>query len=378
MSTAMNPVLVLGMHRSGTSYLASILCSLGVPMGDSLVAAGEGNPHGHFEDLEIVEFHERLLKKRAAANPRIIARSTMVTEWSDRGFSPEEAEEAEELLAARQRSGLWGWKDPRTALFLDGWQGLRKGLRGIVIYRHPWSVHDSLLRRDQWEIFFNPFQVLRSYEIHNQALLEAVRRDRGRFLLLNADRAFADAQELRKRLQGFLGSALNAGGAWPPFHRSDFRTTRFSPVADEALEWVAPGAARAYCELNEMADLPAADPVGTAADSGARQTLAKLREFAQSWGAGATGMFLPMLEGLVFGKSSEQVAEARARLFARFCADQNGKNAWIEDLVAGNVQLAQVAEKASGDWEAQCAISRKLMAEVERLREANSSSGSPA
>ena len=59
-------VLVLGMHRSGTSLCSHILSALGVDMADKIPGPGNtspapDNPRGHWERWEIVEFHDRIL-----------------------------------------------------------------------------------------------------------------------------------------------------------------------------------------------------------------------------------------------------------------------------------------------------------------------------
>ena len=59
-------VMVLGMHRSGTSLCSHILSALGIDMTDSapgpgLEAPGEDNPKGHWERWEVVGFHDRIL-----------------------------------------------------------------------------------------------------------------------------------------------------------------------------------------------------------------------------------------------------------------------------------------------------------------------------
>ena len=58
------PLLILGMHRSGTSLLAALLEDWGVHIGETLVGADVGNPRGHFEDRDILDFHTRALASR--------------------------------------------------------------------------------------------------------------------------------------------------------------------------------------------------------------------------------------------------------------------------------------------------------------------------
>ena len=47
-------VIVLGMHRSGTSLIASILHLSGISMGKEFLRPDNGNPGGYFEDLEFL------------------------------------------------------------------------------------------------------------------------------------------------------------------------------------------------------------------------------------------------------------------------------------------------------------------------------------
>src|SRR5271155_6002863 len=54
-------VLVLGMHRSGTSAVARGLQMLGVYLGNDFLCAKPDNPRGYWEDRNIYDINERLL-----------------------------------------------------------------------------------------------------------------------------------------------------------------------------------------------------------------------------------------------------------------------------------------------------------------------------
>ena len=54
-------VVVLGMHRSGTSLCSHLLARLGIDMADD-PAAQPSNPKGHWERPEIVQRHDRILE----------------------------------------------------------------------------------------------------------------------------------------------------------------------------------------------------------------------------------------------------------------------------------------------------------------------------
>ena len=51
-------IVVLGMHRSGTSVLMGVLSMLGVELGLNLMAPTEGNPRGYFENQSICELND--------------------------------------------------------------------------------------------------------------------------------------------------------------------------------------------------------------------------------------------------------------------------------------------------------------------------------
>src|SRR4051794_27736950 len=55
-------VLVLGMHRSGTSAMAGALALCGFATGSDLMPAAADNPKGFWEHAGVVAIHERLLR----------------------------------------------------------------------------------------------------------------------------------------------------------------------------------------------------------------------------------------------------------------------------------------------------------------------------
>ena len=137
------PVAIVGMHRSGTSLVAGLLAQAGLPLGEELLGANAHNPHGNHEDTAFLALHDRLL----AANG---------TDWTLAG-APDELvlpdglrDEAVRLATARgeaARGGAWGWKDPRTTVFLPLWEELLPDLRVVVVFRRAATVAASLRRR---------------------------------------------------------------------------------------------------------------------------------------------------------------------------------------------------------------------------------------
>ncbi|TXF90948.1 hypothetical protein FUA23_03875 [Neolewinella aurantiaca] len=133
-------LMLLGMHRSGTSLMGQWLANCGLHLGEEMLGKSASNKFGHFEDRDFLEFHRALL---AHNNLDYDVGEKMSIEI------PTEFEvEAEKLIEAKNNeNGQWGWKEPRTCLFLDFWDEKIPGAKSLVIYRDYENVVDSLLRR---------------------------------------------------------------------------------------------------------------------------------------------------------------------------------------------------------------------------------------
>jgi hypothetical protein len=167
-------LVVTGMHRSGTSLLASLAAAAGVDMGTRLLPASTGNHRGHFEDLDFVRFHEACLERRGCGPLRPPAGG--VPELDD-----DEARRAAALINARAGKPMWGWKDPRTSLFMAVWDALLPDPFYLLVYRHPAEVALSLLRRGlDVEVQLDVWTAIRAWTAYNRQLIElrAARPDR--------------------------------------------------------------------------------------------------------------------------------------------------------------------------------------------------------
>jgi hypothetical protein len=144
-------VLVLGMHRSGTSLCSHILSALGVDIA-SEIGVDLGNDRGHWERWEIVEFHDRILGlfKRDYWG-RFHDFALPVGWWAD----PRVAQIKREIIAfLQQRMGetYFGFKDPRTVRLMPVWHQIFNELklapRVVLCLRNPAQVARSLYARD--------------------------------------------------------------------------------------------------------------------------------------------------------------------------------------------------------------------------------------
>ena len=141
MNLSDQPLLIGGMHRSGTSLTASLFASAGLDLGPELLGACEFNPLGHFEDLGFFDLHCRALVAQGLPSEGYTA--------TERAIMPDEFEpEIDDLLSARMERGVaWGWKEPRTILFLDYWRSRLPPARYVFVVRRPWGVADSQIGR---------------------------------------------------------------------------------------------------------------------------------------------------------------------------------------------------------------------------------------
>ena len=145
-------LLVLGMHRSGTSAVAGALRLAGVDLGTDLMAPAADNPRGFFEHAGVVAIHDRLLHAlgRAWNDPRPLPAG-----WLESAAASTASAELEALL--RDEFGaapLWAVKDPRMCRLLPLWWPVleRMGVRpaALFVLRHPDEVAASLATRNDW------------------------------------------------------------------------------------------------------------------------------------------------------------------------------------------------------------------------------------
>ncbi|HVS72642.1 MAG TPA: sulfotransferase [Phycisphaerae bacterium] len=255
-TTALRPFILAGMHRSGTSFAASLLQAAGVAMGERLYAADRGNVKGHFEDLDFVEVH------RAA----LLGNGLDETGWSDRWpleVPAEVAARARQLVeqkAAAGGAGQWGWKDPRTTLFLDFWRNLMPEARFIFMYREPWEVADSLFRRaTDRPILDNPRRAIDLWTHYNRRVIEFIQRHPQQSLLISNDAATADGAAFIRAINEKFAAALPAPAEnlFDPevMVKEKPGSWREAVVAD-----LAPEALEAYARLQALAAMKGHDP----------------------------------------------------------------------------------------------------------------------
>ncbi|HMB72541.1 MAG TPA: hypothetical protein VKQ06_03145, partial [Gammaproteobacteria bacterium] len=178
-------IVVLGMHRSGTSALTGALAGMGVHVGDTdeLTPTSWENPRGFFERRDARKICDTLLHESGA------------DWWKVSSFNPDNAN-FESLVAQRaairalveqlNEHGTWALKEPRLCFLLPIFLSALNDPLAIIAIRHPVESARSLRRRNGF-----PIQAgLALWEAYTTALLRTG---------LSMDHVFVDFQSLIER-----------------------------------------------------------------------------------------------------------------------------------------------------------------------------------
>ncbi|UVK92198.1 glycosyltransferase [Pseudomonas atacamensis] len=162
-------IIVLGMHRSGTSALTRGLSALGVSLGDELHPAGPDNPTGFWEDSDVIAINNEILCLLGSAHDHVGVIDANVFDLPE---FPRLYETAKELVRKKTAStSIWGMKDPRITRLLPFWKKLLDELGFEVGYvialRNPLNVAASLTARNQTA-------PVKSYVLWLEHMLQAV------------------------------------------------------------------------------------------------------------------------------------------------------------------------------------------------------------
>jgi len=238
----MNNVLIcLGMHRSGTSLISNWLHDCNLNIGDRLLGRNHTNKKGHFEDLDFHSLHEEILQyNNITPNGLIPPFQISINEYYYKKL----------ISLINFKNSLhdqWGWKEPRTCLFVDHYKQIIPNAKYLILYRDYPFVVDSLMRRDlkdftQWYNSLNIFTKIRrmkdivnrktkltslrntylsTWNIYNQNLLNLM------YSLKKEDYIFTDYESLKEKDNEVFSKLINWG------FKLDFKP--FSSVFDSKL-----------------------------------------------------------------------------------------------------------------------------------------------
>jgi len=139
-------LIVVGMHRSGTSLVTNWLHHCGLNVGESLLGPGLGNDEGHYEDADFYKIHLEILRDNNVHDSGLLVNPAIV-------LSQYHKEKIKNIIRQRNESlDQWAWKDPRTCLFLDFYREVVPDAYQLIVFRNYQSVVISLLKRTFAEI----------------------------------------------------------------------------------------------------------------------------------------------------------------------------------------------------------------------------------
>ena len=146
-------LLVLGMHRSGTSLLSGILARLGCDVPATPMAPDERNTKGFYESRPISALNNAML---ASAGTGWDSWNAVNADWYDSPRRAAFAESASELVAQEfGASPLIVLKDPRISVLAPFWIDVLRGggfaPRIAFAYRSPADVAASLAERNGFD-----------------------------------------------------------------------------------------------------------------------------------------------------------------------------------------------------------------------------------
>ncbi len=192
-------IVVLGMHRSGTSILSGLVSLQGYYLGVSEMPLREDNPKGFFENHAIYRFNQQILEDHE-------------TSWDDYSFTFDKiktkALRSYELKAKKIIKKEFGVakrifiKDPRMCLLFPLWEKVLEALgykiKVIYAFRSPMEVALSLKAR-------NDFVLEKSLLLWSHYCFQAERNSRSfNRMIVHYAQDFIDLNLFVKTLSGFL------------------------------------------------------------------------------------------------------------------------------------------------------------------------------
>jgi len=143
-------IIVLGMHRSGTSLTTRLINLMGAYFGPE-TSVGEitiDNPKGFWERPEVFRLNDSLLASKGCA-------------WHDLSrWNGQEAHIAPEhilktinkLVLGMDAFRPWVLKDPRLCLTLPAWRPFLEVPIAVIVHRDPVEIALSLQKRDNFSL----------------------------------------------------------------------------------------------------------------------------------------------------------------------------------------------------------------------------------
>lgn len=147
-------VVILGMHRCGTSAVTRCLGFLGADLGPELLPPDAANPAGYWEDLRLLSINQRLAEALGEKRDQWWAHFLPLEIPLHSAPVRSLLSEAIETIRSRFDSrSWWAFKDPRTLRAFPFWEEALTGagaeVREVIVVRHPLACARSIGLRDR-------------------------------------------------------------------------------------------------------------------------------------------------------------------------------------------------------------------------------------
>ncbi|MEB3279448.1 MAG: sulfotransferase [Lyngbya sp.] len=206
LETQKSSVLILtGMHRSGTSLATALLQSSGLHIGRKQLNKNKYNPKGYFENVDFLNFHQAVLQSQEIVSEGWTLQENLEVE-------EQYIEQARTIIAQNAISSMWGWKDPRTTLFLNFWAKLLPEAKFLLVYRSPWEVVDSLYRRGDETFDQQPELAVKLWLHYNQKIINFYNQYPSRCILSNISTIVKDPKQYIESINQKFGTRLGTPG----------------------------------------------------------------------------------------------------------------------------------------------------------------------
>lgn len=276
------PIIVAGMHHSGSSRADRLLGALGLDLGNGRAATDSSDAAIHW-------LHRRVLEQACQpGEPGVRRWGWTVSEQLD-ASAVEAARDSAEAYAAGRRAtadGAWGFAEPRATLLLDLWAQVLPDAVFVHPYRAPWDVVADVLAMRLPELEEHPDYAARVWLRYARAQIAFARRHPQRCALVHADAIYDAPHDFAATMAALIGEGLPSLADEAAVTRAaqafaDQRPARLDPEGPLAgvVRVTAHEVPAAYEELQRIAGLPARRSVVAAQAQPEAQAIGRLATF---------------------------------------------------------------------------------------------------
>ena len=220
-------IIILGMHRSGTSALAGMLHSAGINLGEVFMSPLPENPKGFFEDLRIQGVNKKIIK-------------SIGKDWNDVPTIKDLERVPKQVLQLipqaynyfQSQFKTWAWKDPRLCLTFPLWAKILplEEVHVLFVVRHPMSVAISLQTRNQMPIE----EGLELWRTYNLRITELLQRYQLPFTFVRYELLIKNPKDVQNILEHHMGIPLN--DAWRFIDVELNRSEKKNPILTKKIQ----------------------------------------------------------------------------------------------------------------------------------------------